>query len=107
MKATKNEVSKIKPPKGFFENSVEGRIVHKPAMHKDGTPYSDLDYLELLGRKCIELEKEAPNGIVNYNQLGYDANVVAVAKDIVNELDKGTDRKVLSDYVASIIDINC
>lgn len=105
MKTTKNGISKIKPPKGFFEQSVVGRVSHKPARHKDGTPYSDLDYLELLGRKCIELEKDAPNGIVNYNQMGYNANVVTVAKDIVKDIDEGIDRKVLADYVASIIDI--
>ena len=44
---------KKKLDKIYSKKSV-GRISLKPLEHKDGTPFDDIDYLELLGRKAIK-----------------------------------------------------
>lgn len=96
---------KAKAPSGLFEKSSVGRVSTKPLIHKDGSHYSDLDYFELLGRKCIELEKNNPNPNlpINYNELGFDRNVVEVAKCVVQAIDDKRPRQEIESYIKSCV----
>lgn len=102
----KNKVSKIKPNPKLFENQRVGRTSYKPLEHKDGTKFSDVDYFELLGRKCIEMDKANKNPSIPTDYGNYDRDVVAVAKEVVRGLDSGLSKQELTQYLNRCVDLN-
>ena len=99
--------NKIKPNPIMFKHTSVGRNSFKALKHKDGTPYSDVDYFELLGRKCIELDKSNRNTNVptNYGD-NYDLSTVNVAKQVVKALDDGIARDDVAEFIKQCIDFN-
>lgn len=98
---------KKKLDKMYNKKSV-GRIPFKPLQHKDGTPFDDIDYLELLGRKAIKLEEEQKQINdkipVNYSDKGYDPNCIALAKTVCEAIDEKRPREEIKSYVLSSLD---
>lgn len=89
----------------IFKNMRSGRNSFAPLKHKNGKAFSDLDYFELLGRKCQEIEKNHTNKKMPVDYGNYDIEVVKVAKDVVNALDSGEySRKDVAEYLTQIID---
>lgn len=97
---------KIKPNPKLFINATVGRTAYKPLEHKDGRQYDDVDYFELLGRKCEELDKQNPykNVPTDYGQ--YDRDVVNVAKQVCKAIDDGTPRNEIQMFLNRCIDLN-
>ena len=54
----KMNVQEIKQKQKLFNGIREGRSSYKPLEHKNGTKFNDVEYFELLGRKCIEMDKQ-------------------------------------------------
>lgn len=83
----------------FGKSKNTGMEGFQSIKHKDGKPYSDIDYMYLLGKRSDELEQK---GIMN----PYDKNCVAVAKEIVRKKDElhETDKQ-LHDYLLSCLDL--
>lgn len=98
--------TKVKPNPNLFVDSKVGRTSFKPLKHKDGTIYTDLDYFELLGRKCIELDRENRNSSLPTDYGTFDRDVVKVAKEICKGIDEGMSKKELQQYLSMCIDIN-
>lgn len=84
-------------------NFKSGNFLLQQLTHKNGTRLSDLEYFELLGRKCIEIDKKNTSSYMPSDYGSYDVQVVAVAKDICKALDEGIPRKELADYLKQII----
>ena len=109
MKKKYEEVSKIMPNPALFKNVKVGRGCFKPLVHKEsGTPLSDIEYLELLGRKTIEMDKanrDYPTIPTNYGE-GYDRDVVAFAQEIVKGKDAGLSDEELQKYINSCLDVS-
>lgn len=99
--------NKIKPAPGLFNQTNVGRAGFKPLIHKDGTPFKDVDYFELLGRKCIEMDKSNPNPNIptNYGK-NYDLSTINVAKQVVKALDEGMSRDDVGRFINQCIDFN-
>lgn len=93
-----------KPNAKLFENSQVGRIAFKPLHHKNGDIYTDLEYMELLGRKCIELDKENTSTSIPTDYGTFDRDVVEVAKQICKGIDAGMNKKDLQKYLSMCID---
>lgn len=100
---------KKKLDKIYSKKSV-GRISLKPLEHKDGTPFDDIDYLELLGRKAIKMEQEQklvnPNIPVNYAEKGYNLECVKLAKTVCEAIDDKRPRQEIKDYILSSLDFS-
>lgn len=95
----------VKPDASFYADIHAGRLNYTPLEHKDGTKFDDVDYMELLGRKCMEEEKKAGEyGTPAYTGK-YDPTTVQVAKEIVKGIDAKLPRAQLQSYLAQCIDI--
>lgn len=90
----------------LFKDAKVGRDTFKPLKHKDGRDFTDLDYFELLGRKCIELDKENANSRLPTDYGVYDRKVVEVAKNVCNGLDEGISKTELHNYISMCIKID-
>lgn len=91
---------KLNAPKNLFNGVREGTQSFKALKHKNNNPYTDLEYMELLGRTCIEKDK-------NNEPYFYDKNAVAVAKEIVrgrDELNMTTGE--LKKYLVDCLDLS-
>lgn len=99
-------VNKLKPNPKLFENSKVGYSTFRPLQHKDGTDYDDVDYFELLGRKCLEMDKENKNPSIPTDYGNYDPNAVALGKEVVKGIDNGMTKKELKQYIARCVDFN-
>ena len=84
----------------FGKSKTTGMEGFQAIKHKDGKPYSDTDYMYLLGKRSEELEQK---GIMN----PYNKDCVAVAKEIVRKKDElhETDKQ-LHDYLLSCLDLS-
>lgn len=87
-------------------NRVFGKVKNtgiqnfQPLKHKDGTKYSDIDYMYLLGKRCNEMEE-------NGEPILYDKSCVAVAKEIVKGRDElGKSDKELKRYLLDCLDLS-
>lgn len=103
------EVNKVMPNPALFRNVKVGRGCFKPLVHKDtGTPLTDIEYLELLGRKTMEMDKankDYPTIPTNYGE-GIDRSVVAFSQEIVKGIDEGLSHEELQKYINSCLDVN-
>ena len=80
-----------------FEGLKSGRSNFKPLSHvtpegKKGNDFSDLDYVKLLGARCLEIDEQADkvgNPIVDYGE-GFDISTCEFAKKIVTALNDGS-----------------
>ena len=101
MKTKKPLVTQHKPNPQLFKNSQVGIQSFQPFKHKkNGKPYTDLDYMYLLGKTCIEKDK---NGELYF----YDKNTVAVAKEIVKGRDElNMSNKDLQKYLCDCLDLS-
>lgn len=89
----KQAVMKIKPNKELFGECKVGMNSFQALKHKNGQAYTDLEYMELLGRHCIEKEKNGEPYI-------YDKTTVNVAKEIVRGRDElGMNTAELTKYL--------
>lgn len=102
----KKKVNKIKPNPNLFKNTHVGRNTYKGLVHKDGTPFDDVDYFELLGRKCIELDKQNSNKRLPTDYGSYDLETVKMAKEICKGIDSGMNKKELTQYISQSIKID-
>lgn len=105
MRTKNTTINKIKPNDKLFKDKQVGRLNFKGLKHKNGTPFSDLDYFELLGRECIELDKKNSSKVIPTDYGNYDREVVQVAKEIVKGLDNGISKDDLNKYLQRCIDI--
>lgn len=94
----------VKPNPALFKDVKPGRIGFKPLKHKDGTIFEDVDYFELLGRKCIELDKKNRNPVLPTDYGKYDRDTVMVAKEVCKAIDSGIDRDDIKAYISRCID---
>lgn len=90
----------------LFKDSKVGRLNFKPLLHKDGRELTDLEYFELLGRKCIELDKQNNNPKLPTDYGAYDRKVVEVAENICKGIDEGISKADLQRYLSMCIDID-
>lgn len=99
---------KQKAPSGIFERASVGRVSTKPLIHKNGSHYRDIEYFELLGRRCVEIEKANPNPNipVDYQKYGFDRNVCEVAKTIVKAIDEKRPTEEIESYLQRCINID-
>ena len=81
-------VKKVEKRPDLFEGQAVGRLGFKPLIHKDGTPFDDVDYFELLGRKAISLEKENTSKNLPTDYGNYDRATINVAKQVVQAIDE-------------------
>lgn len=88
----------------LFAKSHVGRAGFKPLEHKDGRIFNDIDYFELLGRKCLEVDKSNPNPKLPSDYGDYDRNVCEVAKEICKGIDSGMSRSELLNYLNICVD---
>lgn len=104
-----NESLKKKLDKIYSRKSV-GRMSFKPLQHKDGTPFDDVDYMEMLGRKAIKMEEEQksknPNIPVNYSEHGYSPLAMELGKRICKQIDDKRPREEVKEYMLSQIDFS-
>lgn len=96
----------VKPDASFYADIHAGRLNYTPLEHKDGKPFDDIDYMELLGRKCLEDEAKAGEyGTPAYTGK-YDPTTVQVAKTIVKAIDEKIPRTQIQSYLSQCIDIS-
>lgn len=88
----------------LFNGAKVGRIGFKPLHHKDGSILDDVDYFELLGRKCLDLDAENTNPIVPTDYGTYDPTTVQVAKEVCKAIDEGVSKKDIQLYLSRCID---
>ena len=91
--------------KSVFKNAkVGGRSFNPLKNKKTGRELEDIDYMELLGRKCIEMDNQNRTNLpTDYGD--YDIECVKFAKEIVKILDDGkATRKELNDLILKSID---
>ncbi len=100
----KKTINKIKSNPKLFAKSKSGYSSYRPLQHKDGSNYDDVDYFELLGRKCIEMDKQNHNPAIPTDYGDYDANAVALGKEVVKGIDNGMSKEDLKQYIARCID---
>lgn len=87
-----------------FEGTVTGLRAFKELKNKNGEPLKDIDYIELLGRKCIKADEESKNSRIP-PKYGCDAEVAKFAKTCVEALDEGYTRDEISRYIANSINL--
>lgn len=92
----------------LYTGKKSGSDEMRPLRHKDGKPYSDYDYFNLLGAKCEELEKSNPNPRmpINYAVLGFDPDCVRVAKHVREMKKEGYTEKECAAYIQQCIVYN-
>lgn len=95
----KQVVAKVKAPKGMFDEVQVGMQGFNALKHKNGSRYSDVEYMELLGRHCIKKEQDGQPYL-------YDRDVVNVAKEIVKGRDNGMTTAELNKYLQSCLNFN-
>lgn len=79
-----------------------GRGAYKTLEHKDGRKFDDVDYFELLGRKCIEMDKKNTTNLpTNYGR--YSKECVDVAKEVVKGIDNGMTHEELNAYLVTCV----
>ena len=101
------KVSTIKPNPTLFNHRGVGRKGYKPLKHKDGTPFTDIEYFELLNERVKEIEKEqAGNTFINYEEYGFDRDTVEIAKQVGKALDEKRPEKEIRDFLGACIDFN-
>lgn len=88
--------------KEVFKYSRVGRGDYRGLMHKNGQPFSDIEYFELLGRRAIEIDK-LNNTRMPTNYGNYDRDVVAVAKQVVKALDEGYSHDEINNFIKQCI----
>ena len=89
----------------LFKGVAPGRIGFKPLKHKDGTIFEDVDYFELLGRKCIEMDKMNRNPSIPTDYGKYDRKTVEVAKEVCKGIDNGLSRDDIKAYLTRCIEL--
>lgn len=94
--------AKVNP--NLFKNSRVGRTPFQALRHKNGKALKDVEYFELLGRHCIELDKLNPNKALPTDYGTFDRNTCEVAKQVARAIDDGVPMKQLEYFVASCID---
>lgn len=101
----KKAVSKqvIQRPELFSGQKV-GRVGFKPLCHKDGTPFDDVDYFELLGRKAIELDKANTSKTLPTNYGEYDRDTINVAKQVVKAIDEKMPKQDILNFINMCIE---
>lgn len=97
----KKNVQKANP--SLFRGIREGRASYKPLEHKNGQKFSDVDYFELLGRKCLEMDKANKNPSLPTNYGNYDKATCHVAKEICRGIDEGMSKEELQQYLDTCI----
>lgn len=102
MKNKKN-VQKIKANPALFRGIHEGRASFKPLEHKNGKRFDNVDYFELLGRKCIEMDKANRNPSLPTRYGDYDPITCKVAKEVCKGIDAGMSRADLNEYIDTCI----
>jgi len=108
MRKTNTKVSKAMNrdiAKKLFADAKVGLQSYKPLEHKDGSKFKDIDYFELLGRKCMELDKKNKNPNLPTDYGKYDRNVCEVAKEVCRGIDNGMSKEELQQYLDICIDI--
>lgn len=88
-----------------FGKSRVGRNGYKPLKHKNGKIFTDLDYFELLGRKCLQMDNENPNKNLPTDYGKLDRDCVKVAKEVVRGLDNGMSRREVERYIQMCIQL--
>lgn len=99
-------IQKLKPNPKLFEKIKVGMQAYKPLEHKDGSKFNDVEYFELLGRKCIEMDKANRNPALPTNYGDYDRDVVAVAKEVCKGIDNGLLHEELQQFLNTCINVN-
>lgn len=96
----------VKPNPNLFNHSKVGRTPFKPLKHKDGSPFTDIEYFELLGKKVEELEKNNPNPNlpVDFQSHGLDPQVVAFTKTVCEAIKEGRPESEITAYITQSID---
>ena len=85
-----------------FSDVKTGRSGYKSLQHKNGKPFDNVDYFEMLGRKCIEMDKKNTSNLpTNYGK--YSKECVDVAKQIVKGIDSGMSHEELNQYLDTCI----
>lgn len=102
----KNEAPKLKANPKLFDKSIVGGATYKGFTHKDGRPYDDVDYFELLGRRCQEIDKHNNSKYLPSNYGDYNLQVVEVAKRVCKALDEGVPRSEVAEYLKLCIKTN-
>lgn len=92
-------INKIKAPEQMFDQVKVGMQGFHALKHKNGQRYSDVEYMELLGRHCIKKEQDGEPYL-------YDRDVVNVAKEIVKGRDNGMTTAELNNYLRSCLNFN-
>lgn len=95
----------------LFSNRGVGRTPFKPLVkvEKDNnnnvveTPFKDVDYFELLGRKAIEMDEKNPNPRIPTNYGNYDRDTVNLAKEVVKGIDNGYSKEELNTFIHQCI----
>ena len=88
----------------LFRASHTGVNVMRPLKHKDGSNLKDWEYLELLGRKCIEMDKQNRNKMLPTNYGQYNRDVCELAKNVCKGVDAGMTSNELTQYVAMCVE---
>lgn len=101
---TVNAEMKARANRLFAGAKKDGIMSFKPLQHKDGRKFTDIEYFELLGRKCIEKDKLNPNPKLPTDYGNYDRNVCEVAKEICKGIDAGLSNEELQTYLDMCID---
>lgn len=101
----KKSKSLVKPNPELFKNSLCGRLGYKPLQHKDGTIFDDIDYFELLGRKCIEMDKTNATPYLPTDYGTFDRATCDVAKQVCKALDEGMSKQDINKFLAQCINI--
>lgn len=100
----KTKVIKQRPNANIFGDTCVGRKNFKPLQHKDGTNFSDVEYLELLGRKAIEMDKANNNPRIPTDYGNFDRETVNLAKEVVKGIDNGFSKEELQKYICNCVD---
>ena len=88
----------------IFDSNRTGYKGFKPLTHKDGTNLKDWEYLELLGRKCLELDKKNKNKMIPTDYGHYNRQVCELAKQVCKGVDSGMTSEELTKYVSLCVE---
>ena len=102
-KETSNGMIRARKPE-LFENQHVGRTPYAGLKHQNGRPFKDVEYFELLGRKCLEMDKKNPNKAIPTNYGELDRNVCEVAKQVAMGIDEGMSTEDLQQFINTCID---
>lgn len=87
----------------FYSNRT-GLNGMRPLKHKDGSNLKDWEYLELLGRKCIEMDQQNRNKMLPTDYGHYNRDVCELAKNVCKGVDAGMTSNELTKYVAMCLE---